>query len=57
MTNPTADSDAMIVIRNVDKHFGHVRAVNNVSLDIKPWAGGGYHRPQWFRQINAAALH
>jgi polar amino acid transport system ATP-binding protein len=25
----------MIVIRNVEKHFGHVKAVNNVSLEIK----------------------
>ncbi len=35
MTNPKSDSDAMIVIRNVEKHFGPVKAVNNVSLEIK----------------------
>jgi ABC-type polar amino acid transport system ATPase subunit len=34
MTNLKPNSDAMIVIRNVDKHFGAVRAVNNVSLEI-----------------------
>src|SRR6185503_336382 len=27
--------EAMIVIKNLDKHFGHVRAVNNISLDIQ----------------------
>jgi polar amino acid transport system ATP-binding protein len=27
--------EAMIVIKNLDKHFGHVQAVNNVSLDIQ----------------------
>ncbi|GAB4435613.1 MAG: amino acid ABC transporter ATP-binding protein [Anaerolineae bacterium] len=35
MTNPKPESDAMIVIRNVEKHFGPVKAVNNVSLEIK----------------------
>ncbi|RME97736.1 MAG: amino acid ABC transporter ATP-binding protein [Chloroflexi bacterium] len=25
----------MIVIRNVEKHFGHVKAVNNVSLEVQ----------------------
>ena len=35
MTNPQADSDAMIVIRNLEKHFGTVLAVNGVSLDIQ----------------------
>ena len=28
-------NEAMVVIENVSKHFGHVRAVNNVSLKIK----------------------
>jgi polar amino acid transport system ATP-binding protein len=28
-------NDDMIVIENLDKHFGHVKAVNNVSLTIK----------------------
>jgi polar amino acid transport system ATP-binding protein len=27
--------NAMIVIKNIDKHFGHVRAVNDVSLEIQ----------------------
>jgi polar amino acid transport system ATP-binding protein len=27
--------DGIIVIKNLDKHFGHVRAVNNVSLNIR----------------------
>jgi len=31
MTN----SEAMIVIKNLDKHFGHVEAVRNVSIDIQ----------------------
>jgi len=35
MTEPKVDSDAMIVIRNVEKHFGHVKAVNNVSLEVQ----------------------
>lgn len=35
MTDPKVDSDAMIVIRDVDKHFGPVRAVNNVSLEVQ----------------------
>jgi ABC-type polar amino acid transport system ATPase subunit len=35
MTDPKTDSNAMIVIRNLDKHFGHVKAVNDVSLDIE----------------------
>ena len=33
MDNPK--DEAMVVIENVSKHFGHVRAVNNVSLKIK----------------------
>jgi polar amino acid transport system ATP-binding protein len=28
-------NEPIISIRNLDKHFGHVRAVNNVSLDIQ----------------------
>jgi len=35
MTDPTSDSGAMIVIKNVDKHFGQVHAVNDVSLQIE----------------------
>jgi polar amino acid transport system ATP-binding protein len=35
MTDPQSGSDAMIVIRNLDKHFGQVKAVTNVSLDIR----------------------
>ncbi len=35
MTDPTSDSSAMIVIKNVDKHFGQVHAVNDVSLQIE----------------------
>jgi polar amino acid transport system ATP-binding protein len=31
MTN----KEAMVVIKNLDKHFGHIEAVNNVSLDIQ----------------------
>jgi polar amino acid transport system ATP-binding protein len=30
-----SDKEAMIVIRNLDKHFGHVKAVNKVNLDIQ----------------------
>jgi polar amino acid transport system ATP-binding protein len=29
------NEDALIVIKNLDKHFGHVRAVTNVSLNIR----------------------
>jgi polar amino acid transport system ATP-binding protein len=29
------NEDAIIVIKNLDKHFGHVRAVTNVSLNIR----------------------
>ncbi len=29
------NTEAMIVIKNLDKHFGHVQAVNDVSLDIQ----------------------
>ncbi len=35
MTDLTPDSDAMIVIKDLDKHFGNVQAVNNVSLNIE----------------------
>ena len=35
MTSPQADSDAMIVIRNLEKHFGAIQAVKGVSLDIQ----------------------
>jgi len=35
MTNQDPGSSAMIVIHDVEKHFGHVKAVNNVSLEIK----------------------
>jgi polar amino acid transport system ATP-binding protein len=35
MTDQQPDSNAMIVIRNVEKHFGHVKAVNNVSLEVQ----------------------
>ncbi len=28
-------NEPIIIIRNLDKHFGHVRAVNNVSLDVQ----------------------
>ncbi|MCG3211127.1 MAG: Glutamine transport ATP-binding protein GlnQ [Anaerolineae bacterium] len=35
MTDPQLNPNAMIVIRNMDKHFGHVQAVNDVSLEIE----------------------
>ena len=35
MTNLPTDADAIIVIRNLHKHFGQVQAVNDVSLDIR----------------------
>jgi ABC-type polar amino acid transport system ATPase subunit len=29
------NSEAMIVVKNLDKHFGHVEAVRNVSVEIQ----------------------
>jgi len=29
-------NEPIIILKNVDKHFGHVKAVNEVSLEVKP---------------------
>lgn len=36
MADPTAKTAGIIVIEHVYKHFGHVKAVNDVSLTIQP---------------------
>ncbi len=32
----TDKSQPIIILKNVDKHFGHVKAVNNISLEVMP---------------------
>ena len=52
-----AEVDNIIVINNLIKHFGEVRAVNGVDLDVARGKVVVIIGPRWIGQIDGVALH